>query len=535
MRSRTFGLVICIIVCILLLFSILLFAHPAGPSDEYPIVSENSGALPTSYQAADETDMLIDNGNGTVSLLLHPVSYFTGKNALYRIDNVSVTREYSYTTDGKKVITDIKLTAVDPTVDGSITLLKNGDGNIRISLWLGLGYYESDGYIRHPLDIKPAIESNEVSMSLLYPPVGKYGNESAGIVSKLVPLKAGDETVYVQGYEQHVVGPAMLWEHTYGNGSVGVILKTDDGYLLAGKKEIQVTGPAGIIEKKDQAWLGKVDDEGTLTWERFYNGSSIQALLENDGDYVATGNIDGSLWLLETDKSGNVLADHSYNNSSYALSGVSIALTGDEDYMIMGNSNVIRADKNLSIIWNKDLSKYGITYGNTVIRTKDGDFVVSGGEDGNIAKIDVDGSVLWNTTAGEHAGLLPVSLCPTGDGGLIAAYLDVTAVWPQGITVTKLTPDGTTEWSNTYYGAGAAYVSSMSPAGDGDYVISGYTNGFASGRYVLKIDSTGNAIWSALYDQGAVGPIVQSDDGGYLIAASSGPQIELIKLSSIIR
>ena len=165
MRSKTSGLVISIILCILLLFSILLFAHPAGPSDEYPIVRENSGALPASYQAADGTDMLIDNGNGTVSLLLYSVSYFTGKNDFYRIDNVSVTREYSYTTDGKKVINGIKLTAAEPTVDGSITLLKNGDGNIRISLWLGLGYYESDGYIRHPLDIKPAAESDIAILS----------------------------------------------------------------------------------------------------------------------------------------------------------------------------------------------------------------------------------------------------------------------------------------------------------------------------------------------------------------------------------
>ena len=277
------------------------------------------------------------------------------------------------------------------------------------------------------------------------------------MVSKLVPLKAGNETVYVQCYEQHTVGPAMLWEHTYGNGSAGTIIRTDDGgYLLAGKKEIQVTGTAGTIEMQDRAWIGKVDDEGALLWERFYNGSNIQALAESDGNYVATGNNGESLWLLETDQSGNVLIDRSYDNSPLALTGSSIVPIGDEGYMITGNLNypgypqyafVARVDDNLSMIWNIELSRYGITYGNAIIRIKDGNFVVCGGENGNIAKIDANGHLLWNTTLGEDVGLVPVSMAPTSEGGFMAAYLDVTAGWQQGITVSKLASDGTTEWS----------------------------------------------------------------------------------------
>ncbi len=538
-----------IIACILLLFSILLFAHPAGLPNEYRIFTENNGISLTGHQVADGTDTLIDNGNGTVSILLYPISNITGKKVLYQIDNVSVIRGYNYTTDGKKVINAIELMSTEPSVAGIITPQQNGNGVINIAARIGSDYYEVNGYVRHPLEIKPALESNESSVYSLSTHIGESGNGSAGIVSKLVPFKAGNETVYAQGYEQHVAGPAMTWVRTYGNGSIGTIIKTDDGgYLLAGEKEIQVTGSAGAAQKEYRAWLGKVDAVGKLQWERFYNGSSIRALLEHDGNYVATGDIGGNLWLLETDMSGHILIDHTYNNSSNALAGTSIAPIGDEGCMITGNLNypnafVARADDNLSIIWDKDLSRYGIIFGNDIICTKDGNFVVCGGEEGNIAKIDAAGNVLWNTTLGEDVGLVPVSLCPASDGGFMAAYLEVkSSWWPQGITVSKLSSDGTIMWSKTFYGAGSADVSAMTPSGDGGYLISGYSSGFASGVYVLKIDDAGNALWSALYDRGAAGPIVLSDDGGYIMAASSGPmhiasisQIELVRLSGIIR
>jgi hypothetical protein len=356
------------------------------------------------------------------------------------------------------------------------------------------------------------------------------------------PTKAGNTTG----------GPVVSWVHTYGNGSVGAILKTEDGgYLLAGDKEIEVTDAAGLKQKKDLAWLGKVDSRGTLQWERFYNGGSIHALLQYNGIYFATGDSSGSLWLLETDKSGNVLIDHSYNNSSYTISGASIASTGDGNFMLAGNWHspgdlnhafIARADNNLSIVWFKDLSRYGITYGNSIVRTKDGNFIACGGENGDIARIDIDGNILWNTTLGRDTGLIPVSVCPAEDGGFVAAYLDVKAEWPQGITVSKFASNGTTEWIRIYYGAGSAYVSAMGPVGDGDYVLSGYTNGVKNGVYVLKIDDTGNAIWGAIYDRGVAGPIVGANDGGYIMTAASGPlaitsvpQIELMKLSGYIQ
>lgn len=545
MRIKTFGLAIGIIVCILLLFSILLFAPAAEPSKEYPIIHENDKVLPSGYLTGNETEELIDNGNGTVTILLYPVSSHTGKKAPVLIDNVTVVWGYGYAKGGKMVINEIKLLAPEQGLDASISLQDNGNGKIHISAVTTLGYYETDGYVRHPLNIRPAIRTSEVFPAILYPPIGDIGNESAGIVSRLMPVRAGNETVYVQGFEKHRVGPAMLWKRVFGNGSASAILKTDDGsYLIAGHKEVQVRGSAGDVQVESRAWLGKVNTNGALQWEHVYNGSGIQALLQHDGDYVATGNIGGSLWLLETDASGNVLIDRSYNNSTIAFAGVSIAPIGDEGYMIAGNAErptypyhafVARADNNLTLLWNKDLSGYGLSFGNAIISTKDGNFVVCGGEDGDIAKIDADGNVLWNTTLGEHVGLLPVSILQANGGGYMAAYLDVTAAWPQGIIVSKLTSGGTTEWSKTFYGAGSAYVSAMSPAGDGGYVISGYTNGFASGLYVLKIDDTGRALWSAVYNQGAAGPIVRSDDGGYVMAASSGPQIMLMKFSSIIR
>lgn len=361
-----------------------------------------------------------------------------------------------------------------------------------------------------------------------------------------MPSETGNQIVYVHGYERHAGVPVMLWDHTYGNGSASAILKTDDGgYLLAGQKEI--VEPTDTIQAVYQAWIGKVNSNGAFQWERFYNGSGIGAIMESGGDYIATGDNGGSLWLLETDVSGNVLIEQSFSNSSFTFQGQAINTEGDEGYMIIGNINfpnfryaafVAMADRNLTLLWCKDLTAYGIDIGNTIARQADGDFIIGGGEDGNIARIDAKGNILWNTTLGEHVGMLPISLQPADNGSYMVIYLDVGTSWPECITVAKIHPDGSMAWNKTYYGAGSACANSIIPAGDGNYLISGYTSGnltsgIIGGLYLLKIDDNGTALWRAVYDRGAAGPIVRSDDGGYIVAVGSSPRIELMKFGNV--
>jgi hypothetical protein len=544
MRIKTFGLAIGIIACILLLFSILLFV-PVEPSQAHPIIPENDKVLMSGYLAGNETDELIDNCNGTVSLLLYPVSPHTGNKTPVRIDNVSVIRQCYYTADGKKVVVGIQLWATEPAVNGIIILLDKGDGKIMISANTALGFYASDGYIRHPLDIKPAMESDVNALSVSYTDTGNASNSLAGNVLRLVPVSTGNETVYVQSFEKHPSGPAILWEHTFGNGSASAIIKTDDGgYLIAGHKE--VTGSTGGAPAESQAWMGKVDAKGALQWEHAYNGSSIQAILQHNGDYVATGNIGENLWLLETDALGNVLIDRSYNNSTFTYVGASIVPIDDDGYLIAGNpvyapysyhAFVARVDTNLTVLWNNDLSGNGLSFGNAIIQANDNNFIVCGGEEGTIAKISAGGTVLWNATPDDHHGLLPVSICQADDGGYMVTYLDIKSSWHEGITVSKLNPDGTVAWSKTYYDVRTVYVRSMSRMDKGDYILSGNTFDAAGSLYLLKIDDAGMALWSAVYDSQDVspGPIVQSDDGGYVMAASDNSQIKIVRFGSLLR
>lgn len=549
MRIKTFGLAIGIIACILLLFSILLFVPGATPSKKYPIIRENT-MLP-GYLAGNETDELIDNGNGTVTILLYPMSLQTGKKIPIRIDNVSVVWGYSYAPDGKKVINEVRLTAVqEPRFDASIVMMSNGSGWISVYAETSVGYYHTEGIIRHPLTITPARETNESAPAFLYPPLASSSNESAGLSPKLIPFNAGNQTVYVQGYDKHRIGPAMQWDHIYGNGSANVILETDDGgYLIAGRKEEAISGHAGSVQKTDRAWIGKIDTNGKLLWDRTYDGSNIESIMKQGDKYVATGYVDNghqSLWVLETDAFGNVTIERAFNNSSFNREGVSIAPTADGGYMITGNDKypdyknyafVARMDDNLSLLWDREFSDYGLTYGNAIISTNADNFVVCGGEDGNIVEITADGNMLWNMTLGELSGILPISILPTDDGEYIVAYLDITARWQQGIMVSKIKPDGTIDWNKVYYGAGSAYTLTMCPTDDGGYTLAGYTNGVISGLYVIKIDDTGSAIWSEVYDHpgAAARAIIQSDDGWYMLAIDSDSQIEVARLDSLAR
>lgn len=129
---------------------------------------------------------------------------------------------------------------------------------------------------------------------------------------------------------------------------------------------------------------------------------------------------------------------------------------------------------------------------------------------------------------GGNASDRATAVAETPDGGLLV--LGNTLSYGAGnsdIFAARLNPDGNAAWFKTYGGAGTDEAYSVVGAGDGSFVIAGCTNSFgASGVDVLviKIDGSGNVIWSNYYrlpqDDYSVS-LQEYTDGSFVLAGYS--------------
>jgi hypothetical protein len=113
--------------------------------------------------------------------------------------------------------------------------------------------------------------------------------------------------------------------------------------------------------------------------------------------------------------------------------------------------------------------------------------------------------------------------------------------------IVKVNALGFMEWNKTYGGAAEDVLTSIIPTDDGGYLLGGHTFSFGAGTkdvWLIKIDSTGNALWNKTYgwyeyeDISVSGSIAKTNDGGYVIAATTrsfaagGEDALLIKINS---
>lgn len=130
----------------------------------------------------------------------------------------------------------------------------------------------------------------------------------------------------------------------------------------------------------------------------------------------------------------------------------------------------------------------------------------------------------------------------TNDGGyiMVGSTLSTDAI-PLGnhhgnydVYVIKTTNTGVVEWQKTIGGSNYDVGTSVSQTADNGYIISGYTSsnggditsnfGF-SDCLVIKLDELGSIQWSKTYGGSGFDSaldLVQTNDGGYVIAANSG-------------
>ncbi|MCL5036576.1 MAG: T9SS C-terminal target domain-containing protein [Chloroflexi bacterium] len=345
------------------------------------------------------------------------------------------------------------------------------------------------------------------------------------------------------------------WQKCLGGTSIDIATSVqqtaDGGYIVAGisySTDGDVTGNHGDFDY----WVVKLDDDGNIEWQKCLGGTgddraySIQQTA--DGGYVVVGEVfsnDGDVtgnhgerdyWVVKLDDEGTIEWQKCYGGSAYD-SPNSIQQTADGGYIVAGQTQsndddvtgnhgandywVVKVDDEGNIEWQKCYGGSGLDYARSVQQTADGGYIVAGGTYSNdddvsgnhgandywVVKVDDDGNIEWQKCLGGTSNDYAWSIQQTADGGYIATGEsssnddDVTGNHGSNdCWVVKIDDEGNIEWQKSLGGSESDRGRSIRQSIDGGYIVVSETesnDGDVSGNHgntdywVVKLDSNG--------------------------------------------
>lgn len=357
--------------------------------------------------------------------------------------------------------------------------------------------------------------------------------------------------------QSHAVTIANVWKRTFvfqsfdeGNS----VIETSDGGLVAAASTY---GENGLM-------FMRLDACGNVLWYDTLSGASGEGdrsvVQTSDGGFAVAGSAHrgGDAWLARTDADGNLLWDKTFG-ATRSGQGSSIVLADDGGFVIAGHAVsygaglsdvwLIRTDAAGNLLWEKTFGGAGSDEACSVIQTDDGGFVVvgftssygAGGADWWLIRTDSAGSKLWDKTFGGGSDDRALSVAQAGDGGfVIAGY---TRSFGQGSTdgwLIRTDSAGERLWDRTFGGSGDDAACSVSRTDDGEFIVTGYmcpAGEVKEDVWLTRTDATGNQLWDRTfggddYDMGR--SVVQTSDGGFAVAGRTDlrlrdPYLWLIK------
>jgi hypothetical protein len=206
----------------------------------------------------------------------------------------------------------------------------------------------------------------------------------------------------------------LEWQKCFGSTSTDlakeISITNDGGFILTGSTNSYYGqgnhgASMGVGSTKD-FWVVKADNNGNTQWQKLYGGSNDDManciIKTSDNGYIIVGtsnsnngdlfgNIDGRIWVVKIDVSGNI----SWQKRMHGDNAYSIIETLNGEFVISGESNyysylggilnhgqldlwVIKFSNNGNIIWENSLGGTLNDLSYDIVQTADGGFVVAG-------------------------------------------------------------------------------------------------------------------------------------------------------------
>ena len=181
----------------------------------------------------------------------------------------------------------------------------------------------------------------------------------------------------------------LIWSRFFGGSFTdtpfGAVETSDKSYIIAASsdsEDFNISKNKGTYD----FWILKISNKGDLIWEKSFGGSEIDEprgiTKTNDNNFIVVGNTRSSdkdvtknnggadVWLLKINTEGNLIWEKTIGGSSFDIAN-SISKTQDDNFIISGNT-----------------------------RSSNADFINKGQNDAWILKIDTDGNKIWQKFLG---------------------------------------------------------------------------------------------------------------------------------------
>lgn len=320
--------------------------------------------------------------------------------------------------------------------------------------------------------------------------------------------------------EYHAKPPDTSWPYPHEIE----LTSPDGGYIVAGN--ITVAGHG------TDAWLLKLDKDGNRVWEKSYGGDgafdAFGVKQTKDGGYIVAGSRTLSffktgtdIWIVKLDKLGDIVWQKEYRSPDHKVSyrqANSIQQTDDGGFIVAGDIFLVtgspaastisfddlfalRLGKDGGVVWAREFGGNQPDWATSVVRTKDGDYVLVGGtmsygagsSDIWVLKLKSDGSPRWQKTLGCTGYDNAYDAQSLGDAvavlGNTQSPTTGTDIW-----LLKLDLHGAVIWDRVYGGSGEDAARSVWLTKDDGFALTGQTTSWGSGgsdTLVLRLDSNG--------------------------------------------
>ncbi|MBI2930265.1 MAG: hypothetical protein HYY16_01320 [Planctomycetes bacterium] len=263
---------------------------------------------------------------------------------------------------------------------------------------------------------------------------------------------------------------SIVWQKMYGGpaGDYGAdIHQTSDGGYIVGATTGSF-GPATVFN----VWILKLDATGEIVWQKTYGGAGDDYLHSvqqtPDGEYVVAGfsnsfSSSQDAWIFKLNADGTMAWQRAYGPSgTNSERATAIAVNDDGTSVVAGYTSVsggslyawaLKLNADGTAAWHRSYSGGVADYAKFITPTGDGGYIMAGetysfgnGQfDAWILNLTPDGSVDWQRVYGGSASDFASFVHPTADGGYAVAGMTSSfgAQGPYDMWILKVPSNGT--------------------------------------------------------------------------------------------
>ena len=333
--------------------------------------------------------------------------------------------------------------------------------------------------------------------------------------------------------------PEVEWSNNFGGMDSDHgrrVFRLDDGYLIFGSTYSFGAG-------SNDVYALEINSYGNWVNQKTFGGESadscMDALRLPDGSFILAGyTLSGdaqSMDILLMKLNASLTESWSVLIGGTEYDGAdSVDLCNDKGFILVGSTDskgaggddiyLVKTDSSGELQWDKTFGGPGYDYGHCVKQTTDGGYIIAGElDDGSgfselyILKTDASGNKDWAKTFGGEDMDSGFSVIQAGNGDfLVGGYTATLGAGDGDMFLIRVDSNGNEKWRKTYDGGKNASINCIVPDSSGGYIL--------AGKQIVSIDASGDVNWSMVFADSAkdeARSIIPGPDDSWIIAGSN--------------